>query len=344
LIYYEFDATINNKLKKIFRFYILKECIIIKIIADSTCDLSQFIIEKYDISIAPLTINIDHKSYRDRIDITPDELFNIIEGLATEISTSMPSPSEYLKIINKAIQDGHNEILCICMSSGTSGAYQSAVLSKEYFYEENPNSKCKIHIVDSLSMSHGSGYLIMKCAKLREIGATFEELVEFAETYKKNVKHFLSVDDLYHLIKSGRLSNASAFIGKLLMLKPIMSMKNGKGSIVGVERGTKKVLSHYVKAFISNCDRSMTDFIIIGYTSDISVAENLKRKIIEETDYKDEIFIMQMGVAVGAHVGLGGISMYFIAKEPVNDNILVKEVNNLIEKKNKLIDKIKENL
>lgn len=256
----------------------------------------------------------------------------------------MPCPSEYLKIINKAVQDGHNEILCICMSSGTSGAYQSAVLSKEYFYEENQNSKCKIHIVDSLCMSHGSGYLIMKCAKLRETGASFEELVEFAETYKKYIKHFLSVDDLSHLIKSGRLSNASAFIGKLLMIKPIMSMKNGKGSIVGVERGTKKVLSHFVKAFISSCDKEMTDFIIIGYTSDISVAENLKKKLIEETGFKDEIFIMQMGVAVGAHVGLGAISMYYIAKEPVNDNIFIKEVNTLIDKKNKFIDKIKDNI
>jgi DegV family protein with EDD domain len=314
----------------------------IKIIADSTCDLSQDIIEKYGISIAPLTINIENKCYRDKIDITPDELFNIIEGLTTEITTAMPSPSEYLKLINTAINDGYSEILCICMSSGTSGAYQSAVLSKDYFHEENPDSKCKIHIVDSLSMSHGSGYLIMKCAKLREIGATFEEIIEFAETFRTRVKHFLSVDDLYHLIKSGRLSNSSAFIGKLLMIKPIMSMKKGKGAIVAVERGTNKVLKHYVDAFASNCDRDHTDFVIIGYTSDISVAENLKKKIIEDTHFDGEVFIMQMGVAVGAHVGLGAVSMFYI--ENANDNVLSKEIHMLIDKKNKFIDKIKSNL
>lgn len=291
-----------------------------------------------------MTININNKSYRDRIDITPDELFNMIDSLTGEITTSMPSPTEYLKIIDEAIEKGHSEILCISMSSGTSGSYQSAVLSKEYFYEKYPDSNCKIHIVDSLSMSHGSGYLIIKCARLREKGFTYDEIVEFAENYKKYVKHFLSVDDLSNLIRSGRLSNASAFIGKLLMIKPIMSMKNGKGSIVGMERGTKKVLSHYVKSFISNCDREKNDFIIIGYTSDISVAENLKKKIIDEADYKDEIFIMQMGVAVGTHVGLGGISMYFTSKDCVNESLLAKEVNTLIEKKNKFIDKIKENL
>jgi DegV family protein with EDD domain len=314
----------------------------IKIIADSTCDLSKEIIEKYNISIAPLTINIENKSYRDKIDITPDELFNMIEGLTREITTAMPSPAEYIKIINEAINDGYNEILCICMSSGTSGAYQSAVLSKEYFYEENPDSKCKIHIVDSLSMSHGSGYLIMKCAKLRDEGATFEGIIEFAETYRTKVKHFLSVDDLYHLIKSGRLSNASAFIGKLLMLKPIMSMKKGKGAIIAVERGTNKVLKHYVDAFASNYDRENTDFIIIGYTSDISVAENLKKKILTGTDFEGEIFIMQMGVAVGAHVGLGAVSMFFI--ENTSEHKLSKEVHTLIDKKNRFIEKIKSNL
>ena len=115
------------------------------------------------------------------------------------------------------------------MSSGTSGAYQSAVLAKDYFFEENPESNVKVHVVDSKCMSHGSGWLIMKSAMMREQGASFEEIIAFNENYKKKVKHFLSVADLDHLVKSGRLTNASALIGKILMLKPIMTMKDGKG-------------------------------------------------------------------------------------------------------------------
>ncbi len=115
-----------------------------------------------DISLAPLTITIEGKVHKDRIDIKPDEFYNIIEELDKEPTTAMPSPSEYLKIINQAVQDGYTEILCICMSSGTSAAYQSAVLAKDYFFEENPNSTIKIYIVDSKSMSHGSGWLILK--------------------------------------------------------------------------------------------------------------------------------------------------------------------------------------
>lgn len=227
------------------------------------------------------------------------------------------------------------------MSSGTSGSYQSAVIAKDYFYDENPDSLAKIYIVDSKCMSHGSGWLILKSIRLREKGATYEEIIEFNESYKTNVKHFLSVDDLDHLIKSGRLSNTSAMIGKLLHLKPIMSMKDGKGAIVAKERGTKRVLKHYVDGFISRNDSDITDFIIIGYTSDMKIAENLKNKIIAETDFAGEIFIMQMGVAVGNHVGLGAVSMFFVEKEHMKDNLLKNEIHELVERKNRLLEKIK---
>ena len=282
--------------------------------ADSTCDLSDEVLEKYDISVAPLTINIDGKIYRDRVDIKPSEFYGMMEALPEFPTTGMPSPAEYLKIMKQAVEDGNKEILCICMSSGTSGAYQSAVLAKNYFFEENLESNVKVHVVDSKCMSHGSGWLIMKSAMMREKGASFEEIIAFNESYKKKVKHFLSVADLNHLIKSGRLTNASAFIGKILMLKPIMTMKDGKGAIVGKERGLKRVLKHYTQEFMKRNDKEMTDFIIVGYTSDIKVAENLKAKIQLDTDFTGEIHMMQMGVSVGTHVGLGAVSMFFVEK------------------------------
>lgn len=286
----------------------------IKIMADSTCDLTDEVLKRYDISLAPLTINIEGKIYKDRIDIQPDEFYGMMEALPEFPTTGMPSPAEYLKIMNEAVEAGHDEIVCICMSSGTSGAYQSAVLARDYFFEENLDSNVKVHVVDSKSMSHGSGWLILKSAMMRERGASFEEIVSFNEKYKTKIKHFLSVDDLDHLIKSGRLTNASAIIGKILMLKPIMSMKDGKGAIVGKERGLKRVLQHYTQEFMKRNDPEMTDFIILGYTSDRKVAENLKAKIQRDTDFSGDIHIMQMGVSVGTHVGLGAISMFFVEK------------------------------
>lgn len=311
----------------------------IKIMADSTCDLSQDILDKYDISIAPLTVTMNGKSYRDRVDITADEFYSMMENLETPPTTGMPSPSSYLDIMKEAKDKGMQEILCICMSSGTSGAYQSAVLAKDYFYEEFPGSNVKIHVVDSTCMSHGSGWLLMKSAMLREKGASFQELIDFNEAYKRNVKHFLTVDDLNHLLRSGRLSSASALIGKMLKLKPIMSMKDTKGAIVAKERGRKKVLTHYVEEFKKRNDENLTAFVIIGYTTDKSYAENLKAKFLQETGFTGDIYIMQMGVAVGTHVGPGGLSMFFMETGDRKDNLLLNEWEALVAKKDAFLDK-----
>lgn len=286
----------------------------IKLMADSTCDLTQEVVEKYNIGIAPLNILIGDQTYKDKIDLTSDEFFERLPDLKELPTTSMPSPEEYLSIIDQGIKEGYTEFLCISMSSGTSGSYQSAVLSKDLFYEQNPNSDIRIHIVDSKSMSHGSGWLLLKTAQMIEAGATFDELVEFNETHKKRVKHFLCVDDLHNLIKSGRISNAGAMIGTLLRVKPIMSMKAGKGAIIAKERGLNKALKYYVEEFKKRVDMDLTNFVIVGYSSDISIADKLKARLREETEFLGDIYLMQMGVAVGTHVGLGGVSMFFMEK------------------------------
>ncbi|NBI05406.1 DegV family protein [Senegalia massiliensis] len=305
----------------------------IKIMADSTCDLSKEIIDNYNIGVAPLNIIIKGKSYKDKIDIQPDEFYKVQRSLDKNPTTSMPSPEEYLKIIDRAVKDGYTEILCICMSSGTSGSYQSAVIAKDYYYENNKDSNIKIHVVDSLSMSHGSGWLIVKSDELLEEGYSFDQIIEFNENHKTRVKHFLCVDDLDNLIKSGRLTNVSALIGKVLRVKPIMSMKNGKGAIVSKVRGKNKALNYYIDEFTRRVDKDITDFIIIGYTTDINIASNLQEKIKKETDFDGEIYIMQMGAAVGTHVGSGGLSMFFVEKEKMKDGLLKNKIRTIKEKR-----------
>lgn len=314
----------------------------IKILADSTCDLSKEIIEQYDIGIAPLNITINGKTYKDRIDITPDEFYELLPTLDQLPTTAMPSPLEFMDIIEEAVENGYKEFLCITMSSGTSGSYQSAMIAKEDYLEEHPDTDVRIHVVDSKCMSHGSGYLILKSAILRDQGATFEELIDFNETYKTNIKHFLAVEDLHNLIKSGRLSNVSAMIGKVLKINPIMSMKSGKGAIVAKVRSKKKVLSHYVEEFKERIDTKLTDFLIIGYTSSKEKAMELQTKLLHETHFAGDIYLMQMGVSVGTHVGLGGLSIYFVEEGDRIDGLIYNELKELRAKKQevlKMLDK-----
>jgi len=154
----------------------------------------------------------------------------------------------------------------------------------------------------------------MKSSELAKEGHSFEDIVTFVESHKTKVKHFLSVDDLSHLIRSGRISGASALIGKLLNIKPIMSMKQGKGAVVAKERGRNRVLKHYVDEFSKRNDSTNTTFLLIGYTTDRQVALDLQTKIQAETTFSGDIYIMQMGVAVATHVGPGGLSMFFMEK------------------------------
>lgn len=286
----------------------------IKLMADSTCDLSQHILDQYDISIAPLVVNIDGREFKDRIDITPEEFYKELPTYKAAPTTSMPTPESYLSCFRDAETAGHDEVLCINMSSGTSGSYQGAVLAKSLYFEQYPESGIRIEVIDSVSMSHGTGWLIMKCARLREKGYTFDQLIAYCESMKYRIKHFLSVEDLQNLIRSGRISNTGAMIGKMLNIQPIMSMKDTKGVIVAKKRGHQHVLRYYIEEFMKRVDEKESDFIIIGYTSDIRKAENLKTQFLTETGFKGEVFIMQMGVAVGTHVGLNGLSMFFAEK------------------------------
>ncbi len=302
----------------------------IKLIADSTCDLPEEILGKYNIDVAPLTIKIGNTVYKDRIDISTDDFFKKLGALKEPPTTSMPSPTEFVKLFEKAVADGYDEILVITMSSGTSGSYQSACIAMEYFKEQYNN---KIYVVDSKSMSHGSGYLILKTAMLREKGMNFEQLIDFNESYKKNMKHLLSVSDLTNLIRSGRLNNVSAMIGKMLRINPVMSMKDGKGAIVAKIRGQNRVYNHYIAEMNKRIDILLTDFIIIGYSSDKSKAEFLKAKIEEETNFNGDIYIMQMGVSVSTHVGFGGVALYFVEKGNTRDGLIYNEIETLKQKK-----------
>ncbi|OPL08786.1 MAG: fatty acid-binding protein DegV [delta proteobacterium ML8_F1] len=312
----------------------------IRIITDSTCDLSDEVLEKHRITMVPLYVTLGETTYRDRVDIQPDDFYKVIEKEDT-IKTANPSPEDFLKAFEEAVKEGADEIVCINMSSGTSGSYQAAVLGRELFFERNFESAVKIRVIDSISMSHGTGWLVLKGARLLEEGAGYEDIIDFLEMYKGHMKHYLSVDDLDHLIRSGRLTNASAFIGKMLKLKPIMTMKNTKGAIVAKERGRKKVLGHYIREFKARADLDITDFVIIGYTSDRMVAENLKQKLEAETDFTGEIMIMQMGVSVGAHVGLGGIACYFVEKGHQPDGILINEYKQFLEAKEEMKKRLK---
>lgn len=265
--------------------------LMIRIIADSSCNLPDEILKQYDISVVPITMTIKGKTYIDYEEITPQQLFDMLPDLDELPTTAAPSPSAFMKEYAFQVESGIKDIIVITISSGASATYQSAVIAKDTFLSETDHQDIRIHIVDSLSMSHGSGYLIMKTGEMIKEGKSFDEIIEFNEKYKTRVKHYLSVSDLDNLIKSGRLSHATAIIGKALHIAPILTIKKGKAAICAKVRGRKKIFKYYIDEFKKRVDKDMTDFIILGYTSDISYAQTVKSLINSETDFDGGIFI-----------------------------------------------------
>lgn len=286
----------------------------IKIIADSSCNLPDDILEKYDVTIIPITITIKGKTYIDYEEITPNQLFEMLPDLEELPTTAAPSPSAFMEEYARQVEAGIKDIIVITISSEASATHQSAVIAKDTFLSETDCEDIRIHVVDSLSMSHGSGYLIIKTGEMIKEGKLFEEIIEFNEEYKTRVKHYLSVSDLDNLIKSGRLSHVTAIIGKALNIAPILTIKKGRAAICGKVRGRKKIYRYYIDELKKRIDNDMTDFIILGYTSDISYAQNVKALINTETDFEGDVYIWQIGATTGTHVGLGCVSMFFIEK------------------------------
>lgn len=287
----------------------------IKIISDSACDLSDDVISNNDIGIVPITIVIDGKEYKDGVDIKSDEIYEILSDKSVSLTTAAPGPKEYLTMIKKSIEKGYKEILCVSISNNISVSYKSALIAKKIFFEENPKSPIKIYILDSFCVGQENGLLILKSIEIIQQGFDFEETINIIEKYKKRVRHLLCVNDLDVMAKSGRISNLNASVGKLLNIKPILTMIEGTGTLVGKERGMNKVINFYVKELEDNIDKENFNFIIVSYTSDIKLAEKLVEKIKSEISFSGKIYMMRMGAAVGVYVGLGSIAMYYASKQ-----------------------------
>ena len=205
----------------------------IKIITDSTSDISLQLAKEMNIEIVPLIVRVDGNEYKDRVELSPEDFYKQLEEKDLTPSTSQPSPQDFLKVYEKAKEAG-DEILVITLSSEVSGTYQSAMIAKDLLEYD------KIQVINSASATFGLRIIIEKALQLRNEGKTLEEIVSFLEDYKNRVHIFALVDTLEYFYKGGRLSKTSATVGTLLKFKPVVGIKEGKLELFANCRGTRK--------------------------------------------------------------------------------------------------------
>ena len=211
----------------------------IKILSDSTCDLSKEIVEANDIALIPLTVVKNNEQFKDGITITPDVIFEHVANGGALCTTTANNMGEYAEYFEKYAAD-YDGIIHISLGSGFSSCYQNACLAAEDF----PN----IRVVDSMNLTTGQGLVVLEAVRLAKDATDLDQLADQLRDFSSRVESSFVLDRLDYMVKGGRCSSTAALGANLLNLKPCIEVKDGKMSVVKKYRGNyTKCLTNYVK-------------------------------------------------------------------------------------------------
>ena len=244
----------------------------------------------------PLTINIDGKEYKDGVDFTKEQFYDILKKCDNLPKTSQVTYVDFKNIFEKYTKEGY-DVICITGSSKASGTFQSANLAKA-------DVEGNIYIFDSLFLSLGSGQYVIKASHLIEEGnLNASEIIQELENMRKDVNLLFVPFTLEYLKQSGRLPSVVSFVGNMLSIKPICTMEDGKNKIVSKVRGTKQIASKLVDMILELNDGNVEDKIItIGYGSNEDDFKRLQEEVSKKINAK-KIYITRGGSCICSHTG-----------------------------------------
>lgn len=278
----------------------------IKILSDSTCDLSADLIEKHNISIIPLTIIKNGEAYSDGITITPKDIFEHVANGGDLCSTTAINAGEYEEWFRKYSSE-YDGVLHINIGSGFSCSYQNACIAAEEF--EN------VRVIDSQNLSTGQGLVVLKACELAKACESLDQLHQQVQEFTERVEASFLLDQLAYMVKGGRCSSAAALGANLLNLKPCIEVRGGKMSVVKKYRGSfPKCLTSYVKDRLANredLDRGIL-FVTRTPVSDESL-EATKAAVDEFGDFEN-IYWTEAGSTISCHCGPSTLGVLFVRK------------------------------
>ncbi|GFN34728.1 DegV family protein [Tepidimicrobium xylanilyticum] len=293
----------------------------IKIIMDSTSDLPDNMIKKYNIDILPLRVLLKEKEHLDKVTISVEEVYEAMrKGISPK--TSMPNPKNAYDLFKKYASKGINFIY-FSFSSKLSSTYENCYMIIEKLKKEYP--EVKMEIIDTKAGSFASGLITLQGAIFAKLGKKFEDIIEYSKENVKHIEHIFTIDDLSWLLKGGRISKSSAIIGRALNIKPILDLQDGRIVVIKKVRGRKRALNT-IADLVQNRIKDFPDQIIgIAHADDLSSALELKDMLIERIGHNCNILIEKIGSVLASHIGIGGVGVFFFSKKPdfyVNEELL----------------------
>ena len=283
------------------------------IITDSSCDLPDSLVKELELEVLPLAFIMDGKTYRnypDNREMAPKDFYNK-QREGSMATTNAVNVGEATDAIEAVLKQG-KDVLVLAFSSGLSTTCNSFQIAAGDLAEQYPDRK--IFVVDTLCASLGQGMFVYQAARLRQAGRSMEEVRDWAEQNRLNQCHWFTVNDLFFLKKGGRVSAATAVVGTMLQIKPVMHVDN-EGHLIKVDtaRGRKASLNALVDKVGELADNPAAQTMFIS-NSDCQedaqyVADQIKARYGTE-----EIIINSIGPVIGAHTGPGCVALFFTGK------------------------------
>lgn len=278
----------------------------IKILSDSTCDLSKELVEINDITLFPLTVIKDGESFKDNVTITPADIFAHVAAGGDLCSTSAGSIGEYTELFSQ-YSDSYDGVIHINIGSGFSSSYQNACLAAAEY--DN------VRVVDSQNLSTGQGLVVLKACELAKTCTDLDALHKAIQDYTAKVEASFVLDQLAYMVKGGRCSAAAALGANLLNLKPCIEVKNGKMGVVKKYRGSyAKCLASYVKDRLDNRDDLAGDTLFLTYTTVDDACLTAVKDAIDTYGHFDRIYETTAGCTVSCHCGPATLGVLFVRK------------------------------
>lgn len=283
-----------------------------KIITNTTADLPKDYIEANQLGLMVFNYTIKDETYSKGHELDWKEFYSMMrEGNMP--TTSQVNPEECRNYFEEYLKET-DQLLYICFSSGMSGTYNNACLAAEMVMEEHPG--CKITVIDSKCASMGEGLLVHKAVALRKAGKTMDETAAWVEENLLHLVHIVTVDDLNHLYRGGRVSRTSAIVGSVVGIKPIIHVDN-EGRLIPINkvRGRKKSLNTLVDYMEQKMGRyrEENDIVFISHGDALEDAEAVRDDIKARFGI-DSFMINHIGPTVGAHSGPGTIALFFMGE------------------------------
>jgi len=288
----------------------------VKIVTDSTSDIPSQVAQALGITIVPAYIHFGDRAYRDRVDISEDELYQRLVDGPVHPTTSAPSPGDFAEAYSRLAQES-DEIVSIVVTSKQSAVYDSALLGKE-----TARGKCRIEVIDSGSVTMGLGLMAIAAAEVAQAGGGIEEVVEVVRWAIPRTHGFAVLDTLKYALRGGRLSRAGTLLGAMVKVKPLLTITEGLVRPAGVARTRGKGverLCEFVRKHLP-----VEDLAVVHATcrqEAESLAERIKPLVPEK-----QPLIARLGAALGVHAGPGALGVVLREGKSEEEKAAEKEV------------------